>query len=221
MKQKERSVQNEESLLLTQPDQYVFRQIFEFQPYEYIKQVAFHDDLDRFKKWRMSQVRYDTEFGVTFAPAKDGTLDIKKIEEDEAVAKKIITKILKERKNKRPVFNATDLQMEYLQGLNHDGEVSDYYHRVSTGLQMSEHQFSPRNGSNAGDNSNRMRKGQTMPLVSNNQKKEQLDKVGALKKKQQENIERQLKQIIFADGNPRYLTHTKNYKMLCHIHATR
>ena len=87
----------------------------------------------------MSQVRYDTEFGVTFAPAKDGTLDIKKIEEDEAVAKKIITKILKERKNKRPVFNATYLQMEYLQGLNHDGEVSDYYHRVSTGLQMSEH----------------------------------------------------------------------------------
>jgi hypothetical protein len=33
------------------------------------------------------------------APAKDGSIDLKKIEEDEQVARKIITKILKERKN--------------------------------------------------------------------------------------------------------------------------
>jgi len=79
--------------------------VYEYQPFEMIKQMAFHDDLDRYKKWKMSQVRYENEFGVVHAPAKDGTLDIKKIEEDEAVAKKIITRILKERKNKRAPFN--------------------------------------------------------------------------------------------------------------------
>lgn len=66
--------------------------------------MAFHDDLDRYRKWKMSQVRYESEFGITHAPAKDGTLDTKKIEEDEAVAKKIIARILKERKNKRAPF---------------------------------------------------------------------------------------------------------------------
>jgi hypothetical protein len=96
----------------------LIRQIFEFQPFEHIKQVAFHDDLDRYKKWRLSQTRYDTEFGITHAPAKDGTLDIKKIEEDEAIAKKIIAKILKERKTLRPEFKPDNLNLEYLRGLN-------------------------------------------------------------------------------------------------------
>ena len=44
-------------------------------------------------------MRYETEFGVTFAPAKDGSLDTKRIEEDERVARKIITRILKERRS--------------------------------------------------------------------------------------------------------------------------
>jgi hypothetical protein len=66
--------------------------------------VAFHDDLDRWRKWKASQTRYDSEFGITHLPPKDGSLDMKKIEEEEAVAKKINSKILRERKNKRPPF---------------------------------------------------------------------------------------------------------------------
>jgi hypothetical protein len=67
--------------------------------------MAFHDDLDRYKKWKMSMTRYETEFGITHAPAKDGTIDTKKIEEEWTVGKKIITRILKERKNKRAPFD--------------------------------------------------------------------------------------------------------------------
>jgi hypothetical protein len=83
----------------------VFRQLIEYQPFEVIKQMAFHDDLDRYKKWKMSQVRYESEFSITHAPAKDGTLDTKKIEDDEAVAKKIITRILKLRRDKQAKFD--------------------------------------------------------------------------------------------------------------------
>ena len=107
-----------EAFLQQQPEHYLVRQVIEYQPFEHIKQVAFHDDLDRHRKWRLSQVRYDSEFGVTHAPAKDGTLDLKKIEEEEAVARKIIGKILKERKTKRPEFKPSDLHLEYLRALN-------------------------------------------------------------------------------------------------------
>ena len=96
-----------------------------------IKQQAFHDDLDRYKKWKLSQVRYDVEFGITHAPAKDGSLDIKKIEEDEAISRKILTRIYKERKNKRVEFNPDQLQMQFLKGLNVDEEASDYQRRIT------------------------------------------------------------------------------------------
>lgn len=74
---------NDEPAKVQLPDQYTFRQLFEFQPFELMKQQVFNDDLDRCRKWRLSQVRYESEFGVTHAPAKDGSLDVKKIEEDE------------------------------------------------------------------------------------------------------------------------------------------
>lgn len=92
--------------LQTQPDQYVFRQILEFQPFEMIKQIAFNDDLERYKKWKMSQVRYETEFGIQHAPNKDGSIDTKKIEEEEVLSRKILLRILRERKNKREPFDA-------------------------------------------------------------------------------------------------------------------
>jgi hypothetical protein len=41
-------------LLQTQPDQYMFRQFIEFQPFEVMKQQTFNDDLERFKKWKLS-----------------------------------------------------------------------------------------------------------------------------------------------------------------------
>jgi hypothetical protein len=66
------------------------------------------EDLERYKKWKISQVRYETEFGITHAPAKDGSIDLKKIEEDEQIARKIISKIMRERRNQRAPFNAQD-----------------------------------------------------------------------------------------------------------------
>ncbi len=74
----------------------------------------------------MSQVRYDTEFGITFAPAKDGSIDLKKIEEEEVISRKIISKIMKERRSQRAPFNAEDAQLSFLDGLAKDDEVSDY-----------------------------------------------------------------------------------------------
>lgn len=110
-KKKSTDIDEENDVKQTQPDHYLFRQFFEFQPFEYIKQVAFTDDLERYKKWKAAQTRYETEFGITHAPAKDGTLDLKKIEDDEQVARKILTKIYKERKNGREKFNP-DVQMK-------------------------------------------------------------------------------------------------------------
>jgi hypothetical protein len=40
------------------------------------------------------------------APAKDGSIDLKKIEEEEQISRKIITKIMRERRNQRASFNA-------------------------------------------------------------------------------------------------------------------
>ena len=55
-------------------------------------------------------MRYDTEFGIVHVPAtKDGVVDWKKIEEEEKVSRKIITRIMKERKNKREPFDASKL----------------------------------------------------------------------------------------------------------------
>ena len=64
-------------------DQFIFRQIFEFQEFESFKQDAFYDDFNRYRQWKMSQVRYETEFGIVHVPAKDHVLDFKKIEDEE------------------------------------------------------------------------------------------------------------------------------------------
>ena len=112
-----------------------------------MKQQTFLDDLDRYKKWKLSQVRYDTEFGIVHAPAKDGSLDLKKIEEEESIARKIITKIMRERRNQRAPFNAQDAQLSFLDGLAKDDEVSDYQRRLTSGnLILSDGIISPRGG---------------------------------------------------------------------------
>lgn len=111
-----------------------------------IKQQTFNDDLERFKKWKLGQVRYDTEFGITFAPAKDGSIDLKKIEEEEFISRKIITKVMKERRSRKEPFNAGDAQMSFLDGLAKDDEVSDYQRRIVSGQIFSDGLISPRGG---------------------------------------------------------------------------
>lgn len=111
----------------------MFRQFIEFQPFEVMKQQTFTDDLERYKKWRLSQTRYETEFGIVHVPAKDGSIDLKKIEEEEQIARKIITKILKERKNQRQPFDAAEKQLDFLHNLTNDEDASDYQRRNSAG----------------------------------------------------------------------------------------
>ena len=80
------------------------------------------------------------------APAKDGSIDLKKIEEEEAIARKIITKILKERKNQRQPFDAAEKQLDFLHNLTNDEEASDYKRKNSAGqFMLSEGMISPRN----------------------------------------------------------------------------
>jgi hypothetical protein len=79
----------------------------------------------------MSQMRYDTEFGIVHVPPKDQQLDYKRIEEDEFFAKRIITKILKERRNKRKVFNPEEFKSSFVGSLSKNEEVSEYQRRMT------------------------------------------------------------------------------------------
>jgi hypothetical protein len=51
----------------------------------------------RFQDWNLSQVRYDTEFGIVHVAPKDQSLDLEEIEDNEFYAKRINLKIYKER----------------------------------------------------------------------------------------------------------------------------
>lgn len=62
----------------------------------------------RFQDWNLSQVRYDTEFGIVHVAPKDQSLDLEEIEDNEFYAKRINLKIYKERAlNKEPFDRKT------------------------------------------------------------------------------------------------------------------
>ena len=55
-----------------------------------LKQGAFANDYQRFLEWKMSVVRYETEFGlVHVAPSKDVEVDWDHIEDEEFFNKRI------------------------------------------------------------------------------------------------------------------------------------
>ena len=68
---------DEEQLKKLKPlqDQYQMRNITEYSTFDTIKQMSFNDDQRRFTEWKVSQVRYDTEFGITHHAPKDQELD--------------------------------------------------------------------------------------------------------------------------------------------------
>lgn len=175
----------------------MFRQFIEFQPFEVMKQQTFNDDLERFKKWKLSQTRYEAEFGIVHVPAKDGSIDLKKIEEDEQVARKIITKILKERKNQRQPFDAAEKQLDFLHNLTNDEEASEYQRKNSAGqLMLSDGMISPRNNLNGMESSRSAKSKQHAPPTNEKKvNKEGDDKIRQLKKKQHNYIESQLQDI--------------------------
>ncbi len=120
------------------PDQYLFRQVIEFPEFEPFKQEAFYEDLHRFKKWRMQQVRYDSEFGIVHVPTKDYTPDYDLIEDDERVAKKIITKIYKERRAPREQFKPEEFKKQYIRELEQLDEMNDYHRRMTVAFERAE-----------------------------------------------------------------------------------
>ena len=58
-------------------------------------------------------------------------LDYKKIEDEEYMAKRIIAKIMRERRNKRKDFKAEDLKQDFAQNLSTNEEVSEYQRRIT------------------------------------------------------------------------------------------
>lgn len=59
------------SMLIPKCEQYLYTQIFEMTETDAYKQEAFLHDFRRYNEWKLSQVRYDTEFGITHQAAKD------------------------------------------------------------------------------------------------------------------------------------------------------
>lgn len=78
-------------------DQYQMRNITEYSTFDPIKQMSFNDDYKRFTEWKVSQVRYDTEFGIVHHAPKDQEIDLEEIEDNEYYAGKINSKIYRER----------------------------------------------------------------------------------------------------------------------------
>lgn len=78
-------------------DQYKFNNISEYTSFEPLKQNAFFEDHMRFQEWKLSQVRYDSEFGIVHTVPKDQSIDLDEIEDNEFYAKRITLKVIKER----------------------------------------------------------------------------------------------------------------------------
>lgn len=90
-----------------------------------LKQTSFADDYKRFLEWKMSQVRYDTEFGIVHVPAsKDGQVDWSQIEDDEFMSKRINAKILKIRSQPMQAFNGENLKDTALEQMHSSGSIN-------------------------------------------------------------------------------------------------
>ena len=131
------------------------------------------------------------------APAKDGSIDLKKIEEEEQISRKIITKIMRERRNQRASFNAQDAQLSFLDGLAKDEEVSDYQRRQTSGhLILSDGIISPRGGIDTSRTSKSNKATSDRNYTQRQrQEHENNEQIKALKKKQHEYVEHQLHKI--------------------------
>jgi len=110
---------------------YKFRQIFEFPEFETFKQEAFLDDIQRFKEWKLGQINYDTRFGYYPVAGKGEVLDHDKIADDQKVAKRIITKILKERAIGREKFEPEQWKRNFIAEFSKSPVMSDYHKRMT------------------------------------------------------------------------------------------
>lgn len=119
-------------LLKPLQDQYQFRNITEYSTFEPLKQAAFLEDFNRFTEWKMSQVRYDSEFGITHVAPKDGALDLEEIEETEFYAKRINLKIYNERALLKEPFKRSVFKDNFEKAYNQDEDIVGFRKRMTT-----------------------------------------------------------------------------------------
>jgi hypothetical protein len=119
---------DEEQLKKMKPlqDQYQMRNISEYATFDPIKQMSFNDDYQRFTEWKVSQVRYDTEFGIVHHAPKDQELDLEEIEDNEYYAKKINGKIYRERALQRQPFDRSMFKGNFEKVWNTDADIVSF-----------------------------------------------------------------------------------------------
>lgn len=77
-------------------------------------------------------MRYDNEFGINFPPTKENpNPNLKAIEDEEFVAKRINMKIYKERSNTRKVFKPEEFKRAFIQEINKNEEITEYFRRTT------------------------------------------------------------------------------------------
>jgi len=117
-------------------DQYLFRNIAEYSEFTPMKQDSFMEDYMRFNEWKVSQVRYNSEFGITHVAPKDGSIDIEQFKEDieldEFYAKRIILKICNERALLKEPFGRGVFKENFARAFNTSDDIVGFRRKMTT-----------------------------------------------------------------------------------------
>jgi hypothetical protein len=113
-------------------DHYQFRNITEYSSFEPLKQNSFIEDYVRFNEWKLSQVRYDSEFGIVHLAPKDGSIDLEEIEDIEFYAKRINLKIYKERENAKPPMSREVFKDNFCRAYHVSEEIVGFRKKMTT-----------------------------------------------------------------------------------------
>ena len=97
-----------------------------------MKQNAFIEDYVRFNEWKQSQVRYDSEFGITHQAPRDGSIDWDEIEDNEFYAKRINLKIYNERANQKEAVSRSHFKENFCKAYNQSEEIVMFRKRMTT-----------------------------------------------------------------------------------------
>lgn len=86
----------------------------------------------RFQEWKLSQVRYDSEFSINHIAPKDQPLDMEEIEDNEYYDKRIVLKVLRERALLKEAFDRKIFKSNFAKTFNTDEEVVSFRKRMTT-----------------------------------------------------------------------------------------
>lgn len=127
-----RKTEDQIKKLKPQQDHYQFRNITEYSSFEPLKQNSFIEDYVRFNEWKLSQVRYDSEFGIVHIAPKDGSIDLDEIEDIEFYAKRINLKIYNERTNAKPPMSRNTFKDNFKKAYNTSEEIVGFRKKMTT-----------------------------------------------------------------------------------------